>query len=174
MTGLPPFSAIHPEHVEAAIDTLLADNRAAIAQLLVGGGPYTWANLMQPLEDIEERLSRVWSPVSHMNAVVNSPELRVAYNACLPKLSDYATEMGQNEALFQAIKAIADGAEYPRLDIAQKKIIDNALRLPPVRRRPATGTQGALQGHHAGAVQSHRALRRKPARRHQCLVETDQ
>ena len=142
MTGLPPFSAIRPEHVEAAIDTLLADNRAAIAKLLVGGEPYTWANLMQPLEDIEERLSRVWSPVSHMNAVVNTPELRVAYNACLPKLSDYATEMGQNEVLFQAIKAIADGAQYAHLDTAQKKIIANALRdfhlsgvdLPPARK----------------------------------------
>ncbi len=142
MTGLPPFFAILPEHVEPAVDTLLAANRAAVAERLARGGPYTWENLMQPLEDLDEHLSRVWSPVSHMNAVVNSAALRLAYNACLPKLSDYATEMGQNEQLFQAIKSIADGAEYARLDIAQKKIIDNALRdfhlsgvdLPPERK----------------------------------------
>jgi oligopeptidase A len=128
MNGLPPFSRILPEHVEPALDTLLAENRRAIAALLPSSGPYTWQNLMQPLEDMEERLSRAWSPVSHMNSVVNSDALREAYNACLPKLSDYATEISQNETLFHAIKSIADGDGYASLDTAQKKIVDNALR----------------------------------------------
>ena len=125
--ALPRFSAIRPEHVRPAIETILADNRARLNTLL-DGGPYTWDNLVAPLEEMEERLSRAWSPVSHMNSVVNSDALREAYNACLPLLSDYATEMGQNEALFAAFREIAEGNEYQRLDTAQRKVIDNALR----------------------------------------------
>ena len=128
LRGLPPFTAIQPQHVEPAIDEVLSDNRAAIARLLGGGQAYTWSNLVEPLEELADRLRRVWSPVGHMNSVVNSPELRAAYNACLPKLSDYATELGQNEDMCQAYQAIADGDEWSRLDAAQKKIIDNALR----------------------------------------------
>ena len=128
LRGLPPFGAIQPQHVEPAIDQILSDNRAAIALLLEGGQGYTWANLIEPLEELADRLSRAWSPVGHMNSVANNPELRAAYNACLPKLSDYATEMGQNERLYQAYQAIADGDEWSSLDSAQKKIIDNALR----------------------------------------------
>jgi len=143
MTGLPPFSAIAPEHVEPALDHLLAENRAQLQQRLDAGGPYTWDNLVEPLEHLEERLSRVWSPVGHLNSVMNSEALRGAYNACLPKLSDYATEMGQNEPLFQAFRAIAEGDEYQRLNAAQKKVIDNALRdfrlsgvdLPPEKKQ---------------------------------------
>ena len=127
-TGLPHFAQIRPEHVEPAIDAILAESRARIQQLLAANGTYTWANLIQPLEEVGERLNRAWSPVSHMNSVVNSDASRAAYNACLPKLSDYATEMGQNERLYQAYKSIAQGAEYPKLDVAQQKIIDNALR----------------------------------------------
>ena len=128
MTGLPPFTAILPQHIEPAIDQILADNRTAIAHLLDAGQGYTWANLVDPLEELSDRLRRAWSPVGHLNAVVNSPELRAAYNACLPKLSDYATELGQNERLYQAYQTIRDGGEWPRLDTAQKKIVDNALR----------------------------------------------
>ena len=128
MTGLPPFSRITAEHVEPAIDTLLAENRKAVEQLLAATKNYTWDNLIQPLEDMEDRLSRVWSPISHMNSVVNSEALRNAYNACLPKLSEYGTEMGQNIRLYQAYKAIKDSKQYQQLDTAQKKVIDNALR----------------------------------------------
>ncbi len=126
--GLPPFAAIQPQHVEPAIDEILNDNRVAIARLLDGGQVHTWSKLVEPLEELADRLRRAWSPVGHMNSVVNSPELRAAYNACLPKLSDYATELGQNEDLYQAYQAIADGDEWSRLDTTQKKIIDNALR----------------------------------------------
>ena len=128
MSGLPPFAQIKPEHVEPAIDSLLAENRHAVEQLLSETKEYTWDNLVQPLEDMDDRLSRVWSPVSHMNSVMNSEALRDAYNACLPKLSEYGTEMGQNVGLYQAYKAVKDSKDYDRLDTAQKKVIENALR----------------------------------------------
>ncbi len=126
--ALPPFSEIRPEHVEPAIDRILSDNRAALEQLLAANDRYTWDNLVAPLEEMLERVSRAWSPVSHMNAVVNSDELRAAYNACLPKLSDFYTELGQHQGLYEAYRQIAEGGEYQRLDRAQKKIIDNELR----------------------------------------------
>jgi oligopeptidase A len=125
-TGLPAFSSIRPEHVEPAIDYLLAENRRLIADLLDTVKEPTWHNLVEPIEVWEDRLERVWSPVSHMNAVVNNEELRAVYNACLPKLSDYGTEMGQNALLFGAYKAVA--AQSAQLDDAQRKVLDNALR----------------------------------------------
>lgn len=125
LDGLPPFSQIRPEHVEPAMDRLLAENRALTESLLQSGGPFTWENLIQPLELADDRLSRAWSPVSHMNAVMNNDELRQAYNACLPKLSEYATEMGQNERLYRAYREVAEGE--PLLDTAQKKSLENAL-----------------------------------------------
>lgn len=124
--GLPAFSQIKPEHVEPAIDQLLAENRERITALLDSGVEPTWHNLVEPIEEWEDRLGRVWSPVSHMNSVLNSEELRAAYNACLPKLSDYGTEMGQNEKLYAAYKAVADKADD--LDEVQRKVLDNALR----------------------------------------------
>ncbi len=126
--GLPRFTAIQPEHVEPAIDFLLAHNRGQIEKLLDGAGTYTWDTLIAPIEELDERLNRAWSPVGHLNAVLNSEPLRAAYNACLPKLSDYATELGQNQRLYQAYKLIAEGPEYAKLDGAQKKAVDNALR----------------------------------------------
>jgi len=124
----PPFSQIKPEHAVPAITQIVADNRAAIAKLLQPGKTYTWANLAEPLEEIDDRLNKAFAPVGHLNAVVNSDELREAYNACLPILTDYSTEYGQNEDLYKAFQALADGPEYPSLDAAQRKIIDNALR----------------------------------------------
>lgn len=125
LTDLPPFSAIKPEHVEPAIDQILAVNRAAIEVLLSSDAAPSWNSLMRPLENLEDRLARAWSPVSHMNSVVNSDALREAYNACLPKLSQYATEMGQNQRLFAAFKAVDKDAS---LTASQQKAIDNALR----------------------------------------------
>ncbi|MDT4801968.1 Oligopeptidase A [compost metagenome] len=126
---LPPYSAIRPEHVEPAVDQILADNRAAIAELLERqDGTPTWRGLVLALDELGERLGRAWSPVSHLNAVCNNPELRNAYEACLPKLSEYWTEMGQNRALFQAYEALAGGPEAAGFDVAQKTILDHALR----------------------------------------------
>ena len=125
-TGLPAFSRITPEHVEPAIDHLLAANRQRIDQLLTTVKNPDWSSLVEPIEEWDEQLNRAWSPVSHLNAVVNSDDLRAAYNACLPKLSDYATEMGHNEKLFAAYKSVA--AQPGQLDEAQRKVLDNALR----------------------------------------------
>jgi len=128
MDDLPPFTAIKPEHVEPAVDTVLAQNRAEVERLLTQGGDFNWASLVAPLEALDDRLNRIWSPISHMNSVVNNPELREAYEACLPKLSDYATEMGQNERLYQAFEAIRSSGEFATLNAAQQKMIDNTLR----------------------------------------------
>jgi oligopeptidase A len=126
MQGLPQFSKITPDQVEPAVDYLLHHNRQQLQRLLDSQTRYTWENLVEPLELLEDRLSRAWSPVSHMNSVVNNDELRAAYNACLPKLSDYGTEMGQNARLCEAYKQVARTKD--RLDPAQQKMLDNALR----------------------------------------------
>jgi len=126
--ALPPFSSIKPEHVKPAIESLLTESRALVEQLLQQNSHYSWDNLIEPLDEMDNRINRTWSPVSHMNSVVNSKALREVYNECLPMLSEYATEMGQHEGLYRAYRQIADGEACRRLDTAQKKIIDNALR----------------------------------------------
>ncbi|MGM0676010.1 oligopeptidase A [Ectothiorhodospira marina] len=128
MSGLPPFPEILPEHVEPAVDQVLAENREAMNVLLDQSGPFTWENFIHPLALLEDRLNRIWSPVRHMNSVVNSESLRQAYNACLPKLSDYATEMGQNVRLFQAYQSMAEGPGFADLSPTQQRVITNALR----------------------------------------------
>ena len=128
MTGLPPFQHIKPEHVEPALETIIAANRALLETLLKDNEHYTWDNLIEPLESADDRLGRMWSPVSHMNSVVNSDELRDAYNNCLPLLSEYSTEMGQNVELYEAYQSIKDSPEFNTLDEAQQKIINNGLR----------------------------------------------
>jgi oligopeptidase A len=125
---LPPFSQIQPEHAVPAISQIVDENRQAIAALLQTGHAYTWENLAEPLEELDDRLNKAFSPISHMNAVVNSDALREAYNACLPILTDYSTEYGQNEDLYRAFQALADSPQYATLDEAQRKIIANALR----------------------------------------------
>ncbi len=127
-TALPIFSQIKPEHIVPAISQLLDDACTSVEEHLAATQNYTWKNLVEPLEDIDDKLNKTWSPISHMNSVVNSDELRDAYNACLPKLSAYSTEMGQNENLFKAYRFIADNEEFATLDIAQQKIIHNSLR----------------------------------------------
>ena len=125
---LPLFSQIQPEHIEPAITQLLDEARAVVEQHLLATTDYTWKNLIEPLENAEDRLNKAWSPVSHINSVVNTDELREAYNACLPKLSEYSTEMGQNEQLFNAYQIIANSDDFATLDNAQQKIIHNGLR----------------------------------------------
>jgi oligopeptidase A len=125
---LPPFSKIKPEHVEPAVTQAIKQAREAVNELLTNISQPTWDNLVQPMEEIEASIDHVWSPVSHMNSVVNSEELRQAFNACLPMLSEFGTELGQNEDLYRAYKNLADSDEYQKLDTAQKKVIDNAVR----------------------------------------------
>ncbi len=127
--GLPRFAQIEVEHVIPAIEQLLAENRSRLIELLSETNtPYSWDNILQPMQEMGDRLSRAWSPVSHLNAVNNSPELRAAHEHCLALLSEYHTELGQNGALYDAVKTIADSDQYPSLSQAQKKIIQNNLR----------------------------------------------
>lgn len=125
---LPLFQAIKPEHIEPALDKILADNRQQLDALLAQQPPFTWENLIQPLEEISARLNDMWSPVAHLHAVMSSDELRKTYNACLPKLTAYASEFGQNEKLYKTIASIAESLDYQNLDTAQRKLIDNELR----------------------------------------------
>ncbi|OCG06646.1 oligopeptidase A [Gilliamella sp. wkB178] len=125
---LPLFSQIKPEHVLPAIQETLKNCRHTIETVLQQNSQYTWDNLIQPIDEMDEKFSRAWSPVSHLNAVKNSPELRAAYEACLPLLSEYSTWVGQHKPLYQAYKQLKHSAEYTKLTKAQKKVIDNALR----------------------------------------------
>ncbi len=151
MPGLPPFGRILPEHVEPAIDTLLALNRARIQALTQAEAPATWENFIEPLEVLGDALERAWSPVSHLNAVMNTEALRAAYNACLPKLSAYGTEVGQNRALFEGYRAVAT---QEHLDATQRKLLANALRdfhlsgvdLPPAQQSRYKEIDQALSG----------------------------
>ena len=127
-SGLPAFSRIRPEHAEPAVRQLIEANRRTLAERLTTGAPYTWETLVQPLEEQEDALERAFAPVSHLSAVSDSPAWREAYNACLPLLSEYATELGQNEALYQAYQSLAERAGELGLDAVQRRVLDNALR----------------------------------------------
>ncbi len=125
--ALPPFSAIKAEHMVPAIEHLLERNRARIAELVEQ--PMTdWQSLVGEIEHLNDELAQAWSPVSHLNAVRNSDEVREAYNACLPKLSEYFTELGQNEKLYQAFEAFSASDAFQKLSSPQKKVITNSLR----------------------------------------------
>ncbi len=126
-TPLPRFQHIQVNDIESGIDFLLEKNRNAIASLLKQT-IFTWQNLIQATDDLDDELNRAWSPVSHMNAVINNDDLRQAYQACITKISDYGTEISQNVDLYNAIKSLQESSEYSSLTIAQKKIIDNDLR----------------------------------------------
>jgi oligopeptidase A len=138
---LPAFGAIEARHVEPAIRQLLDENRAEIAGLLATGAD-RWDTLVVPLERMHHRLAKAWSPVGHLNGVMNGDELRAAYNACLPLLTAYHTELGQNAELCAAYQAVA-GHEGAALDAEQRKVVENALRdfrlagvsLPPERKQ---------------------------------------
>lgn len=127
-TDLPPFSQIKPEHVKPAVEQAIADCRAKIDSVLEGNSQPTWNSVVAPIEEVDDRLSRIWSPVSHMNSVVNSDELREAYESCLPLLSEYGTWVGQHKGLFESYKAIKASEEFAALTQAQKKTITDSLR----------------------------------------------
>jgi len=128
LNDLPKFSALKPENVVSELELLLSDNRAKIEDLLASDQEWSWKTLIEPLDELDDRINKFWSPVGHLNAVVNNDALREAYNTCLPKLSEYGTELGQNEKLFQAYRALADSAGFADLDEAQKQVISHALR----------------------------------------------
>lgn len=126
-TDLPPFSAIKPEQVKAAVEAAIAQGRAVVEEV-VQQSSFNWQSLVERLEDGGDRLGKLWSPVSHLNSVLNSPELREAYESCLPLLSEYSTWLGQHEGLYQAYRTLAESKTFAELTQAQQKVIENALR----------------------------------------------
>ena len=127
--GLPCFTAIRPEHVGSALDELLVSNQVVIGQLesTVADGA-DWESFAQPLEDLENRLGKMWSPVSHLNAVADTEDLREAYQNSLEKLTTYRAALGQNKTIFQGYRNIQAHADFSGLDAAKRKIILNAVR----------------------------------------------
>ena len=127
-SGLPHFDRITPEHVGGAITSLLEENRAMVARLEAPQGLVSWENFVEPLEDATERLGRAWGIVGHLNAVVDTPPLRAAYNESLPKVTEFWTALGQNLALYAKYKALKDGPQFAAMSPARQRIVDNAMR----------------------------------------------
>ena len=124
--GLPRFTDIRPEHVEPALRRLLEEQRRQVATIESCATP-SFSNVVVPLEEMRHRLARMWSPVGHLNGVMNSEALRAAYNACLPLLSDYQTDLAQSEPLYRAYRTIAE-RDAQRLDEEQRELLKHALR----------------------------------------------
>lgn len=125
---LPSFASVVPEKIATQLQQLLDKNRESLKELLAQPGPFTWENLLYPLEELEDKVHHFWSPISHLNAVANTPALREGYNAGLPLLTDYHTELGHNQTLYQAVVQIAESEAYAHFDVAQKMVIKHLLR----------------------------------------------
>lgn len=126
-SALPRFDAIRPEHIAPAIDTLLADADAAVTHATTTAA-ITWDDFVEPLHDATERLGRAWNQIGHLNAVVNTPELREAYNAVLPKVTGFHSALQQNQALYERFRALSNAAEAAAWSAARRRVVDNALR----------------------------------------------
>ncbi|MGE0874679.1 MAG: M3 family metallopeptidase [Burkholderiales bacterium] len=127
-TDLPRFGDLRAEHVTPAIDQLLAEARDVVAQVTRPDTADAWDAFVVPLEDASERLGRAWNQVSHLHAVMDAPALRAAYNENLPRVTQFWTELGQNEHLFRKYRALRDGPAFSALSAARQRIVDNALR----------------------------------------------
>lgn len=127
ISGLPKFSQIKIADIEPAIEEVLKENNNKLDALMNKSETHEWSYLIEVLEQMDNKLSRVWSPVSHMNSVVNTEEIREAHDKCLPKLSAYSTEQAQNCRLFETYKKIKNSSDYENFDHANKKVIENAL-----------------------------------------------
>ncbi|NVK22280.1 MAG: oligopeptidase A [Kangiellaceae bacterium] len=130
LNTLPPFSEIEPSHMQQAISQIIADSRKQIDELTnnLTKESISWHNFVDQMEQINDQLDRAWSPISHINAVMNSDSVRDAYNACLPLLSEYGTEMGQHHGLYQAVSNLHHKADQLNLDTVQRKILIDDLR----------------------------------------------
>jgi oligopeptidase A len=126
--ALPAFDRLRPEHAEPALAAVLADNRRALARLLAQPQEPSWESLIEPLEDCSDRLARVWGPVTHLFAVTSTPEWRAAYNAGLPKVTEYQLELSHNEALYAAYRRLAEAPAFAHYSPARKKVVADALR----------------------------------------------
>lgn len=127
-TDLPLFSQIKPEHIQPAVEQAIADCRSKVEEVLASDAAPSWESIIIPLAETDDRLSRIWSPVSHLNSVQNSEALREAYEACLSALSEYGTWVGQNKGLYEAYKSIKQSDAFATLSQAQQKTIVDELR----------------------------------------------
>ena len=127
-SALPRFASVAPGHVQPAVDHLIADCRATVEKLVHDSAEPTWENVVMPLDSATERLSRAWNIASHLNAVVNSPALRDAYNGALPDVSEFWSELSQDERLFAKYKTLGASAAYATLNDAQKQSLVHELR----------------------------------------------
>lgn len=126
-TGLPAFSKIKPEHIKPAVEAVIQTCRETIEAVSKIENP-TWENFYLPQAAAGDQFSRAWSPVGHLNAVKNSPELREAYQACLPLLSEYSTWAGQHKGLYEGYLKLKNSPAFESYSLAQKKAIENSLR----------------------------------------------
>ena len=124
---LPHYEDIKPEHVLPALEKVLNDARQLVAGLL-SDSPFDWQSLMRPLEAMEERLSRLWGPVAHLNAVCDSEALRLVYQQGVAMVAEWQSELAQNEALYAAIRNLRGSAAYEALNREQKQVVQKALR----------------------------------------------
>ena len=127
-SGLPRFSNIQTRHIAPAVKQLLDRGSSTVEKVLSESAEPTWQNFVQPMTDVHEQLSRAWGQVSHLNAVMNSPELREAYNTNLPIVTKYYAGLAQNQALYERFKKFHSSGEFKNLSCAQKMIIENELR----------------------------------------------
>ena len=126
--GIPAYAEIKPEHIDSAISYLLKAAEAAVDKATDANTPCTWDALAEPLEDATESLGRSWSVISHLNSVADTPELRAAYGEMLPQVTAFFSSLSQNLALYEKFKVIQSSSEFSKLGMAQKKVIENALR----------------------------------------------
>ena len=127
-SDLPRFDAITPLHVTPAIDLLIADCRSVVTQLEAPMNTVIWDNFVEPLEACTEKLGRAWGIVGHLNGVVDTPELRAAYNENQPKITEFFAGLSQNLALFDKYKSLRNSKEFAALSTTRQRIIDNAVR----------------------------------------------
>ncbi|OFZ94731.1 MAG: oligopeptidase A [Betaproteobacteria bacterium RIFCSPLOWO2_02_67_12] len=176
-SGLPRFAEIRPEHIAPAIEQLIDGAREAMAH--AAQAEASWDAFVAPLDDANERLARAWGQVVHLHAVLDSPQLRAAYNENLPKVTRYWTELGQDPHLFARYAALGAAPEFAHYNHERRKVVENALRdfqlggaeLPPEKKSRFAAIQQELAGvsarfaeHLLDATNAGAVLLRDPAR----------
>lgn len=122
------FAAIQPQHITPALDQLIAQAKSAVAHVTDVQTPATWSQIVDPLEQSLERLSRAWGAVGHLMGVMDTPELRTAYNENLPRVTQFYISLSQNEALFAKYKAIKSNPNFAKLDPLCQRVIEHEIR----------------------------------------------
>ena len=126
--SLPLFDQIKPDHISPAIESILKEANTLIHSLREMSSPPSWDNFVEPIEMISEKISRAWGQIEHLNAVVNSENLRKAYNDNLIKLTEFYTNLSQDESLYKKYQSLKNSETFNSLTSSQKRVIDNVLR----------------------------------------------